>query len=258
MPARYQAHVRACITGQYVPELDPEHVDHRYFYEDKDGIGHYTCGIVRNTVTRALAEEGAVLFSINDSIRAISRFISNTSVVGFFLEQAILQTIVTQGIPCLDLAGPVPQIIFEGGGQPEFDLRHSKALYVPMKFNFPAIDALILRVDDSKKTAELMPIQITIAKSRSDSEDLFLKDWSRWVRDLYLYDYDVTLTFVWITAAEGYSKTGIEAKYSGKRGTGEQLVSPGYSSVEIPFKEVDAGMEDIGLMSERKMRQPLN
>jgi hypothetical protein len=234
MPARYLAHLKACLNGNYAPDIEPEYVDHRYFYEDKNHTGHYSCGIIRDTLTKLLAERREILFSVNDSIREMSLSISNEYVAGYFLKKAILQTIMDQGIPCLELVGSMHGIIFEGH-QPKFVLARSKALYVPKQFNHPVIDALILRLDKSKMTAELTPLQITTAKSHSDSEQLFLKDWSEWIRALR--DYEITLTFLRIAADGKYSRTAVEAQYCGKHGVTEQLV---YSSVEIPIKEVYA------------------
>ncbi|PGH10554.1 hypothetical protein AJ80_07500 [Polytolypa hystricis UAMH7299] len=232
--AAYQ--VTACITGSAVLEdIHPEHVDHRFFYE-KDGLGYCACGIVRETVTKRLAQLGTDLFSIADSIREMTQLISNVPVVGYSLELAILQTIRSTGISWLDLVGSMPQIVFDA--HPKYVLEHTYALYVPKAFNSPAIDALILRLDHSKMKAELIPIKITIAKSHSTSEDLFFKDWSRWLE--YLEDYDANLTFLWITASGEYLTKKFEARYRERREGPKMLVRPAYSSVNIPLKEVNA------------------
>lgn len=86
----------------------------------------------------------------------MSVLISNPSVVGYFLENAIIRSIVATSIPCMDIIGPIPQFVFEGF--PTYDLAHDRALYVPKAFNLPAIDAVILRLSPADKKAELIPI----------------------------------------------------------------------------------------------------
>jgi hypothetical protein len=113
------------------------------------------------------------------------QFISNASVVGYFLEQAILQSVASSGIKCLDIIGKIPQITFND--YRKYDLKNAYALYVPEAFNFPAIDALIVHIDktdETKMKAHLFPMQVTIAKTHSNSEDHFFRHWSRWIQGL--------------------------------------------------------------------------
>lgn len=108
----------------------------------KNQFGYCVCGAVPDAVTKELAQQGTHLFSVEGSIEAMSHFSSNPSlVVGYFLENKILRSVISAGIPCLDISGPMSQFVFEGF--PPFDLTHEKALYVSKAFNFPAIDGVL-------------------------------------------------------------------------------------------------------------------
>ncbi|BCR84339.1 uncharacterized protein ACHE_11741S [Aspergillus chevalieri] len=85
---------------------------------------------------------------------------------------------------------------------PSYNLSHEKALYVPRTYNVPAIDAILLCLNNVDKKAELIPIQITIQKAHRISEEQFFNNWFFW-HD-YLDDYDVNVTSLWITSDGGF------------------------------------------------------
>lgn len=64
----------------YEWETDIELIDHRYFYE-LDGLGYYTCGLVRNAVAEKLFELG-VDFADTDFLASLPDFFDNPSVRG--------------------------------------------------------------------------------------------------------------------------------------------------------------------------------
>lgn len=232
---RYKSFVKACIAGEIVPDdITPEHVDHRFFHE-KNQVGYCICGAVRQAITKELAKLGTYLFSIEDSIEAMRLLINNPSVVGYFLENAILRSIVTTGIPCLGIFGPMPQFVFEGFLS--YDLTHERALYSPKSFNFPSIDAILLRLSPADKKAELMPMQITIQKSHRNSEGQFFKNWDFWIR--YLHGYELSVTFLWITGDGTFKKTSTKGKLRKTRDGSERVVWPDYDSLYIPLEEVN-------------------
>lgn len=161
---------------------------------------------------------------------------SNPSVVGYFLEHAIIRSIATSGLPCFDIVGPMAQLIFHEF--PRYDLSLDKALYVPRKFNFPAIDAIFLRLDHTTKKAELFPIQITVQKgSHRNSEDHFFKDLPNWKP--YLERYNIKITFLWIASGNQFQRTEKKAKARGRRDGSETKVWPNYESVVVPLHEVN-------------------
>ncbi len=67
---------------------------------------------------------------------------------------------------------------------------------MPVRFNLKAIDLLFVSIDPQKKTAHIVPIQITVAKQHKDSEAAFFADENTWL--LGLEDFKVKKSFMWI------------------------------------------------------------
>lgn len=164
---------------------------------------------------------------------------SNASVIGYFLEHAILRSIVTAGIPCLDIIGPMPQIVFQDF--PSYNLTHEKALYVPEAYKFPAIDAVLLYLNHREKTAQLFPIQVTIQKTHRSSEEQFFNNWSFWSGSLGEYgEYKITVTFIWVTSDQELKRRSQREKLRKLRDGSEKVVHPNYDSIFIPLNEVSS------------------
>ena len=111
---------------------------------------------------------------------------------------------------------------------------------MPTAFNFRAIDGIILLLYPSKggnkkKKALLLPLQVTIAKSHSDSEKIFFNDWDKWVASLQ--DFDVDVEFLWVTDGDSSFKE-IKEEYRWTR-SGKVLKHPAYRSTNIPIKSVN-------------------
>ncbi|KAK2765037.1 hypothetical protein FQN54_008736 [Arachnomyces sp. PD_36] len=70
---------------------------------------------LRDVVTKALAEPGTLIFSIEDCLRVMSQFICNPSMVGYFIERAVLQTISSSGIACVDVTRAKLELSSTGG-----------------------------------------------------------------------------------------------------------------------------------------------
>lgn len=89
-------------------------MDHRFFHE-KNQFEYCVCGAVPDAVTKELAQQGTHLFSVEDSIEAMSHLSSNSSLmVGYFLENKIHRSVISAGIPFLDISGPMSHFVFEG------------------------------------------------------------------------------------------------------------------------------------------------
>jgi hypothetical protein len=85
---------------------------------------------------------------------------------------------------------------------PIFKKERNLALYCPIMFNYRGIDGIIVRFDYSggktdKSKCFMFPLQVTLAKPHSDSEQKFFNEWSMWTK--YLDDFDVVVEFLWIT-----------------------------------------------------------
>lgn len=72
-------------------------IDHRFFYSTDGELGNYVCGVAREAVANQLRLHGITRFG-NTALQSLDSYINNESVVGFFIEQAILQTIECRGL----------------------------------------------------------------------------------------------------------------------------------------------------------------
>ncbi|KAG0128866.1 hypothetical protein HOY82DRAFT_621391 [Tuber indicum] len=212
----YCEYVSACIRRQPTPtDVDPELIDHRYFYEwcptaaTRHEVGAYACGVARDAVVKKLRKYGKNKFGDADFLKALDEYINNEAVTGFFIEENLLSTISLNGLEIgRDISKPMDTQMFRG--YPTFTITKQPILYCPIQFNFRAIDGIIVRFDlsgqpDGKRGKCFMfPLQITIAKSHTDTEREFFKDWSGWIRDLD--DYNLEVVFLWISAKEPWEK----------------------------------------------------
>jgi hypothetical protein len=198
----------ACIHRTRVPSgysQNFELIDHRYFFRQKGKRGKYTCGLVRDAVADQLLVEG-VNFTDTDWLTSLPDFIKNKAMTGFLMEHAVLSAIRRKGLA-----------INKGLGKGMEVKRLSKpgdlitnitepVLYRPDICNFPAIDAMIVKIKSNeeqgaKQTLLMVPIQITVNFSgHADSHAAFVKDYVKWTKGLS--KFDVKLEFVWITPEE--------------------------------------------------------
>ena len=234
-------YVIACIYGGPVEPINRRLVDHRYFYEE-GGIGKYACGVARIAAARQLRYYGVSRFGDAGCLSALNHYISNPSVTGFILEQAVLSSITSRGLDISrEISGPMKAIMFPGNVTIFDENESGPALSWPRQFNYPAVDGIIVRFDHSNKRKKcfIYPLQITVAKSHSDSEESFFRTWDSWTNGLK-DTYDLEVEFFWITADEPPSSADFNEKSFSLR-SGNKL-RPSYKRVHIPLKTVN---EDI-------------
>ena len=213
--------MKACLSRRPVPNSSsniPKLVDHRYFYDEYTNntyVGNYTCGLARNAVA-AVLRDGGENFVDTDFLKSIYDNINNPSVAGFIIEQAVLSSIGSNGLAIRECINqPMTIVIFEAE-YPEFriDLTNTRVLYCPKKFNFRAIDGLIVAPRESQSSKKkgitntnteqekpklfMAPLQITLApKTHSDSHGKFFNKWKEWTKGLE--EFDIEVEFMWIT-----------------------------------------------------------
>ncbi|KAK2784834.1 hypothetical protein FQN53_008227 [Emmonsiellopsis sp. PD_33] len=236
---QYLNYMRCCIAGKNVDDSTPATIiDHRFFFE-VNGVGMCICGAARTAVSKQIMGMNELLFTVDETLDAIRHFINNPSVIGFFLESVVLESIASKGLKSLGLRGPMKQIIFKS--PPAYNLGSSLSLYIPRDYNHPAIDALILHYQntaDGERVAHLYPIQITIANRHKNSEDGFFSRWADWTR--HLGSCKIKVTFLWITGTEEYDSGTVEEKTRPVRGNpGPQVVHPEYDVVYIPLSTIN-------------------
>lgn len=246
---RYVDVMNGCLLQQTF-SYDPVLVyDHRYFYI-KGHIGHYTCGLAREVMARILREKGEDIFLRPEWFSCLDDFKNNPSVLGFCVEHMCLSSISQMGLNAAGLGFHNMKTIIFSGSYPEYDMSHELALYIPSVFNFKAIDGLILHLakTNAESTAHLVPIQITIAKDHSKSEDTFFANWDMWIRKLA--NYKIKTTFLWILE-EKRDQAMVEMVTRNMRSGNKQL-NPNYTKVQIAVEDVN---KEIGHALQRARNQ---
>jgi len=162
----YLIALAACLTNSTIIGIPDEWFDRRYFYRLQDRTGRYTsgCGIARHAAVAVLRQGQPGKFLSPKWLNAIRNLGDNRCVVRFLVEQACLGAISEIGfhdggvhIP------PITATIFDGNildATPRGE--DCKNFFVPNVPNFDDIDALYLEISVAKRTAYVIPIQITV------------------------------------------------------------------------------------------------
>ena len=211
---RHYIYIKACLSGQAVfpsSKRIPQLVDHRYFFDEfnKDNsvnMASYTCGLARNAVATEL-HANKVNLSDNDFWNSLPNHINNPCTTGFIIKQAVLSRISFSGLNIAekDINTSMPVVLFSDKfPNLRTDITVKPILYYPQKFNYRAIDGIIVRIGSKpmtewdKQKLFMYPLQITLAPDKhSDSHKTFLSDYEIWTDGLK--EYDVELTFLWIS-----------------------------------------------------------
>jgi hypothetical protein len=244
--------MRACISGRYVMRDTPSNlIDNRYFFAKAPSwVGEYTCGIAREAAAKQLRRYKADKFGDIGFLMALNNYISNSSVTGFFIEQAVLSSIASRGLEISEQISKKMDTVMFSGDIPRFNRTEGDlVLYYPMGFNYPGIGGIIIRFTGEK--CFLYPLQITVAKSHSDSESVFFRKWSMWANELD--DFEVELAFIWITEADSEVNT-VNEEY--RRTISERkLVHPSYRRLKIPLKSVNLDISERYQRALEKLRE---
>ena len=178
--------------------------DRRFFYIDNDGIGHSTCGLARDAVLMALRKleydpflDSAVSFRIAKN---------NTSVLDFLIKQKCLSSISRKGLKVPYFSFDSMPIKIWRGKYPDFDMNEYLALYVPLAFNYQAIDGIIVHLDKNELHALLIPIQITTTtKCHPDSKHVIFALWKS-LKPM-LEGYTLGVRFLWFREQQMFTTT---------------------------------------------------
>ena len=245
---RHCRYLTACISGRSVQSTYDKLIDYRYFYV-QDDVGKYACGIAREAAARQLRCFGIDKFGDKNFLIALDDYIGNPSVTGFFIEQAVLSSIASRGLNVSkEISGPMTIVMF-AEKYPIFDKDISEAvLYCPLKFNYGGIDGIIVRFDHSEGKCFMFPLQVTVAKSHSDSEEVFFSEWSGWTK--YLDGFEIVPEFLWITP-EGPSTKNVDENSRSTR-SGNRSIWPSYTSQNVPLSKVN---QDIWECYERALEK---
>lgn len=160
-------------------------------------FGNCTCGLARQAAVTLIRRASPGLLGDDTWLMALRTFKDNPSVVGFLVEQACLSAISRTGFNHGSINWKsFASTIFQGDLIQSIPTGNCEKFFIPQNPFFRDIDALYLKVDDEKKTALVVPIQITTADEHADSEAKFYSRWPTW---LDRFDgYEVKTAFVWI------------------------------------------------------------
>jgi hypothetical protein len=227
--------MRNCLLGAQIAGSGP-YMDHCYFYVDSEGSGRYSCGLARQAITEFLrinAKES--IFIGAEWYDTLMAFKNNPSVIGFTVEQMVISKIASAGLRLRDIHFPAAQTVAFDTLTTRLSIDKPQAYYVPVRFNLKAIDLLFASIDLQKKTAHIVPIQITVAKQHKDSEAAFFADQDTWLRGLE--NFKVKKSFVWIYHGQGRKEVNRKLEEL-RRGTVQ--TNPDHKVFWVSIKRIDA------------------
>ncbi|PVF91149.1 hypothetical protein CPB86DRAFT_878666 [Serendipita vermifera] len=198
-------------NGQLISD-DKTIYDPHYFYV-QNKIGYCMCGVVAKTMMPLLRSYRFRHMKYQlwyDSLRESQ----NPIVKGFIAEQILLYLICIAGLPAVD-PGLTQMEAVHFSEYPFWEHQIKDAdkcrLHIPMKPNFPYIDAVIIYLDTRNRHAYLYPLQITINRVHKNSElQFYTSTWPTWKKALSEQGFTASFVFVWIGT---HKPTGNRSKY---------------------------------------------
>jgi len=205
----------ACFTHSTVPRgLSSDLIDHRYFYhlDLPNTPGAYTCGVARNAVADQIFDI-VINFADAHFLTSLDDFIDNISVTEFWLSHTVLSSIRLNGLAIGEnMKKGVELRVLTDPSDLKTDVKNKPVLYHPEKFNFKAIDGIILsiqsdeqRVDGSatntnmkKEKLLVLPLQLALTQApQPSSREMFFEDYGDWIADIS-NSFDIEVHFLWI------------------------------------------------------------
>src|SRR3954453_3008194 len=119
------------------------------------------------------------------------------------IEHAILSSIRSNGLAISAEIGKAMEVrLLKDLSDIKTNITGTAVLYRPKKFNFRAIDGMIVLIKPDKNNAKkkllIFPLQITLAPAdHANSRERFFKEYGWWITGLS--NFDVEIQFLWIT-----------------------------------------------------------
>lgn len=110
--------------------------------------------------------------------------------------------------------------------------------YITSAFNFRAVDAILVFVDNEK--AIVVGVQITIARTHSNSEETFFQGWDSWICKLDVPSKNIEFKFLWVMGDRGetLSVENITPKSLALRGY-ERIIHPAFIRLVMTVGEIN-------------------
>ncbi|KAH9953864.1 hypothetical protein BGW80DRAFT_1451367 [Lactifluus volemus] len=233
----YLGIMKACVRGGHVWDNDRSLYDLRHFFVDQEGTGHFTCGFAFEAMTLMLRMYGDVPPFLEQSwYDAVSQF-NNPVFKGFLAEQICLSNIASNGLTAVDQRlGQMSTANFEG--DPDFgeflSTDHTTCLYIPIRYNFVAVDGVILLLDRQSRDAVMFPLQFTLSQSHEDSDKQFhTMLWPKWSEQIISAGFKVQSTFVWIDKKQPLEQVKVLRSHN-------KVISPKHSVIRVGVEKVDS------------------
>ncbi|KAJ7156979.1 hypothetical protein C8R43DRAFT_997926 [Mycena crocata] len=262
--SRYHTLMSACLT-ETIPEIrsgsNPTLWDPRYFYFDDDGRGHCNSGLARDIIIPLLRLKDLHLFATD------AWYSGARCGTGATRDSAIAQICLTRigsgGLTQADAQGNAMRIcIFRQN--PIFGWMFEEAwksprgmssfLCIPGSEVCKFLNAVILRINPSDKTAHLIPLQITTSLTCSDMATLFFAvTWHKWESAIKEEGFKVINTFVCVDSLTAES-ANIRAKSAAFRDK-VKFVSPEYTVRSLNVAMLDPKLGRI-LLGEKYQSPP--
>ncbi|KAF8221565.1 hypothetical protein L208DRAFT_1462363 [Tricholoma matsutake] len=232
--------MRACVQGDLVRLNDRSLYDLRHFYVDEKGIGRFTCGIAFETMMSMLRTHDDAPFMDDLWYTAVSRS-SNPVVWGFLAEQIFLSYIGAHGLravhPKLGLMSTV-----NFSAKPAFDQLlsdgHTTRLYVPIAYNFMAVDGVILLLERASKKATMFSIQFMLSQKHKQFDvEFHMRLWSSWTESITSAGFEVESTFVWIDTTQSWER--VKPRLVKALRSRDKVIYPNYTVLHMGVEMVD-------------------
>jgi len=177
-------------------------LDFRYFYY-RNGRGYTTCDFARQATANSLR-----------SVYDLAEFLtpkwfdslpsgSNPVVLGFLIEEMLLSWISVYGFlgahSTFKSKPDVVQLFHDD--LPQVSAVPGFTLYIPSKYNNPAVDAIMVPIDKARAQAVVAGVQTSLSDRHANTEEVFLRNW-KWWEQMLLCD-KVTFVFVWLLEKVG-------------------------------------------------------
>ena len=234
--------MHACISHQNAEPGFQTLYDNQYFYVENE-VGYCVCGIARAFMAKFLRKNRSDHFLTPAWLDSYKHFKKNQAMLGFLVEQSCLSFISTNGL--LGFVPGAENVKYFNSEYPVFDTTKKCAIYIPDKFNFKAIDGLILSLETSKKSgknAYVIPFQITIARKHNnkDSATAFRNEWTKWGPS-QLKGFNIHILFTWIwEKVDDHTLSTMPAELKNNRNGANYMIKEKLTEYNISIMDLNA------------------
>lgn len=243
MKLRYYLYLELCFRGAEVPHVDVRALDCRFFrYDSTERKILPVADFFLSAIQKVLSGESVTYLQMDDYLLVIENFKGNPSVIGFAAQGAVISAVHATGFRYVDknLIGISGTTFNEKVPSYVLNLAGTR-MYIPDRFNYPAIDFLLVhRINNGpRKAASIIPVQVTLNYSgHSKPEVSFFREWMQWVRPFQREDIKITkVIFVWVTPRPDSMQIMAENSLGFRH--------PAYTRQFVSFRTIDQELDRV-------------